>query len=379
MDYRLRSCIRLWLAKRLSGVESSSRPVDLEVCIFKPDRIGDFILSIGAIRSLLKHFGETECLLVISPYAADIAELEFANTPRVVIPAFGGVMLWEALPAYLNQRRKLSQYRFQKLVCLRHQRFLFHDVALSWIRADTSYGVKDDMLSARPEEASISAYEFSTLIEYPKTAPEKLCREIEAHRSVLKMVKPIRTEAQDILPAFEKVKTSSSGRFLVSPYGRGPIKNYPNKGLIEAIAMVDAELNIPIGICVGPSDRMRAQALVAELGEVCDPDVEVLETLSLVEYIDAIAQALVVLSVDTATAHIAVALDKPTVVLLGGGHYGIFGPWFRSAKQVWLSNQMDCFGCNWKCIHPEPYCITKVTPISIFESICGVISTGRHG
>ena len=56
----------------------------------------------------------------------------------------------------------------------------------------------------------------------------------------------------------------------------------------------------------------------------------------LVEFLNLIAGAELILTVDTAAAHFATALDRACVVLFSGLHSGMFGPWRRSARQRWL-------------------------------------------
>jgi hypothetical protein len=54
---------------------------------------------------------------------------------------------------------------------------------------------------------------------------------------------------------------------------------------------------------------------------------------------------------------------------MGGGNYGEFGPWRHSPRQVWLTERMDCFGCDWHCIHPAPYCLTHVPTATLMEAV----------
>ena len=97
------------------------------------------------------------------------------------------------------------------------------------------------------------------------------------------------------------------------------------------------------------------------------------------DLIEALAGSTAVLTSETATAHLAAALDLPMVCLLGGGHYGCFAPWSRSERQIWLSHPMDCYDCRWECIHPQPYCITKISANGIVDALRRVISarTGK--
>jgi ADP-heptose:LPS heptosyltransferase len=90
---------------------------------------------------------------------------------------------------------------------------------------------------------------------------------------------------------------------------------------------------------------------------------------SLVEFAQRVADAKAVLTVETSTAHLAAALDKPAVILIGGGHFGLLGPWQRSSKQRWLTNQLPCFGCDWRCIYPEIRCLSEIPPSAVARAL----------
>jgi len=77
-------------------------------------------------------------------------------------------------------------------------------------------------------------------------------------------------------------------------------------------------------------------------------------------------QSELVFATESALAHLSVALRRPTVAILGGGHYGLFAPWGTSAVPVhWIQNQVDCYGCNWSCIQPRAICIQDIPPAEI--------------
>ena len=68
---------------------------------------------------------------------------------------------------------------------------------------------------------------------------------------------------------------------------------------------------------------------------------------------------------ETGLAHIAAAVSVPTVVLVGGGHFGRFFPYPSRSNLVVLP--MDCFGCQWRCKHPRTHCVEDISP-SLIES-----------
>ncbi|KWT87083.1 glycosyltransferase [Candidatus Magnetominusculus xianensis] len=67
-----------------------------------------------------------------------------------------------------------------------------------------------------------------------------------------------------------------------------------------------------------------------------------------------------VLSSDSAAAHIATAVGTPNVVVLGGGHFGRFFPYSRLTTAVCLP--LECYRCDWRCRYEEKFCITAITP-----------------
>src|SRR6202453_3980503 len=98
------------------------------LCIFKPDGVGDFVLATGAIRLLLNHFGPDNCVLVICPMARALADMEFPQTPKVIVPLFRFSLRPRLFWAAIQPRNILGTLRFDKLVCLRHQRSRFQNL-----------------------------------------------------------------------------------------------------------------------------------------------------------------------------------------------------------------------------------------------------------
>lgn len=73
-----------------------------------------------------------------------------------------------------------------------------------------------------------------------------------------------------------------------------------------------------------------------------------------------IRRSRLLLSSDSAAAHIAAAVDTPNVVVLGGGHFGRFFPYSRLTAAVCLP--LECYRCDWKCRYEEKFCITAIAP-----------------
>jgi len=343
--------------------------------LVKVDRLGDFVLAVSAIRRALAHYGAEQCLLVISPQVEPFAAREFPRTPRLVLPPAVGHkrLLGEGRKA----RRLLRGISCEEVVCFRHQRWDWDELLLLWLGGRRCH-VLDDA-GNRELFAAQNTYVFPARerVEFvlPPPAPEtpggpRGCRELEMHRQLLAAVTGRAVNLEEILPRFEQIGSGAvATRIVVAPLGSDPIRDFPAALLVEALRALRTQSSSPVALVGDPSQRPRLLQLVEVLRAAGLTNVECAAPMSVVEFAEAVAQAELVLTVETSTAHLAAAFDRPAVVLIGGGHFGQFGPWRRSARQVWVTQAMDCFGCNWRCIHPAPYCLTRIAPKALQDAV----------
>lgn len=76
--------------------------------------------------------------------------------------------------------------------------------------------------------------------------------------------------------------------------------------------------------------------------------------LSAMKYSMLIRNASAMLCGDTGPAHLAIALNTPTVIILGGGHYGNYFPYPASTvptvnNVTYVTSKKDCYKCDWEC------------------------------
>jgi len=348
--------------------------------IFKVDAIGDFVLSLSAIRLLTEQCGEERCCLVLSPTVAQIAKQEF---PGVQVVALGATnyagSIRSIIPRLPDDRKKLSRIGGDRLVVLRHQRAPYHHLLLSWIRASERFGIEDTQPSwIQPYNRTSFTSRLTHTVPAPPCGPggpqaTGVCRELQLHSDLLSAVLSSPVKASELLPSFTRAQATGDACFLVAPFAGDPIKNYPVSQLVKILCATQPRLSVPLRIAGSPAQRGLLQALSRELKDAGVSEVDICCPDALSQYVNMVASARLVLTMDSATAHIATALDRPTVVILGGGHYGQFGPWQKSEKQIWLTHPMDCFHCNWQCIHPQPQCIVSISADAVTEAIMSVI------
>lgn len=341
-------------------------------CIVKHDRIGDFVLATGAIRSLVQHYGEKEVLLVISPFGEEIARAEFPGTDRLVVPAFGFSLLKEIVPAAWKHRSRFSGLSCETLICLRYSRSFYENMVLGWIHADHSFGANSPGVYAKPEEPEVAPFSFDCEPPYAKEPDAQTCREVRTHGEIL--AQATGTGGSSPLPVLS-IPTEEREEVVLCPFSSVELKslNFPAflEGLISIRSSLGGEWRCILPYA--PTDQNRVDDLMVPLKGMGLSDwISPVTTKSLEEYFSRIAKGGLIISADSAAAHVATALDKRALLFLGGGHYGDYAPWQRSSRQKWLTHHTDCFGCGWKCVHPEPYCLSSIRTddiLSAFENV----------
>jgi ADP-heptose:LPS heptosyltransferase len=80
--------------------------------------------------------------------------------------------------------------------------------------------------------------------------------------------------------------------------------------------------------------------------------IDLIGVTSMPELLDILKHAACVISNDTGPAHLAIALGAPTVVVVGGGHFGSFVPYPEAARPPharFVFEEMPCYHCFWRC------------------------------
>ena len=323
--------------------------------VFKVDRIGDFFLSLGALHALLDNdSGKTA--LVVSHDVHKLACIEFPNVSVVPIYYRTG-RFSEILRMFLTSR--LLGLTGSELVCLRHQRINFHNLAMRAIRSQSSYGYK---ISQPSVSSSFVPYVFTYLSTKSTTVSAGLCHEIMRHKHVLELL----GIPPPLLPFCDYLgKINMTSRIIIAPLGGNSIRDIPATLLDFIVRSIRRNSSMPIAICCAPMQLSRLEKLVIDAKVQCSINAD----LSIDTYINWIASASLVVSADSASAHMAATFDRPLVGLIAGGHDCEFVPWKHSNRQHWLTKRVDCFNCDWKCIYPTPICLHDINKKQIDEAI----------
>jgi heptosyltransferase-2/heptosyltransferase-3 len=111
----------------------------------------------------------------------------------------------------------------------------------------------------------------------------------------------------------------------------------------------------------GPDEREAAAAIAAEMGPgraVCAAGLPLLETFALV------AEADLVITLDTAPVHIAATMGTPVVALYGPGDATMWSPLGVPYRAI--IGDSPCLGCKSpRCFQDRHYCMEAITPAAV--------------
>ncbi len=325
----------------------------VKLAIFKPDGLGDFVLALSGIRLLVERFGPENTAIVVTRTVEPLAKSECPGCRIIAIP-YTPSGLRRNLLSLWRARQALRSFEPGVVVSMRHQRDRFYQLLFSAMRWQRCYVIENLLRKWLPpsyfwlENRSFQRT-GTNVIDFPIDAPEGLCLELEAHRRMVSSVIGEDVSVDAIKPTLSACVTSEP-ILLVSPLGSIPEKTYPFPKLAEAIAQIPRIHELLVVLCGSRRQATALESLRRQLNQVGISHAEIRCSDTVVEFVRFVGTAQAVITVDTAAAHIATSLDKPTAVIFGGVYYGLYGPWSRSSRQQWVLPPLET---EQRALHPS--------------------------
>jgi ADP-heptose:LPS heptosyltransferase len=208
------------------------------------------------------------------------------------------------------------------------------------------------------------------LIPYP-ALPCDLPLDIEANRLVVEALLGRGVTRQEVLPRLRSATWSGAGGFwLLCPFSSTAAKDYTAEAWADALAQV-TDLLPPGGLRLagGPSQKAPLHTMAGTLRARGLGPVEVVEPGPLADFPSVVAQAALVLTVDTAAAHFACALDAPCIVVSANRQPGVYGPYSTDGRQVWLMADRHTLGKRrWR---------ETLLPVAVADAIPRALARGE--
>lgn len=302
------------------------------------------MLATGGLRLLAAEFGEQNLLICVRSVIVPFARSQFPQATVIELPTAAERKtlnlfvrnFFYCLPLWF----KLRTTPVDAAVCLRSMRnyletFLFYSAKTKRFFAPENILLRPEKKVRGYVEGAARRFFQPELVPYPDKAGE-IPLELEAHRSLVARILDRPVEASEVLPVLRPTLEQNDNWWICAPVTTAS-KVYPFPLWKEIFNALKPESLTRKILLVGSQDQHTALTELEGLlqdAEIAGARVHI--PGDLVDLMNLIGAAELILTVDTAAAHFATALDKSCVVLFSGLHQGMFGPWCRSGRQRWL-------------------------------------------
>jgi ADP-heptose:LPS heptosyltransferase len=162
---------------------------------------------------------------------------------------------------------------------------------------------------------------------------------------------------------------------VIAPGARIRLKAWPVSRFTEISYRIATRTTLRV-VLVG---EMAELAEAQELRNMFPKPIDLIGHLDINALIAVLKHARIVITNDTASAHMGAALRVPTICVVGGGHPRRFVPYPQEAAAAGIQltgvyKQMPCYGCNWRCIFPLSAaecapCISEVSVDMVWNAV----------
>lgn len=324
-----------------------------QILVVRIDAVGDFVLWLDAARALRKMYPPSEYRIVL---AGNLQWVDLAKSTTYfdeIIPVDRNKLFW-SLIYRCEIWRTIRKTVFHLVVNPTYSRdFNVDDSLVRISRACRRIGFIGDATNQPPWKKKISDRWYTELVAVPTDYPlmelernSALIRYLGAgsfRAGIPKIVSPPRKREQHRLS------------IVIVPCASDRIKQWPVQKFVALVRMIQSSDPVDIYVCGAPGEEATGEVVSreAEKGKG-EGRVELLAgKTSLLEYVDIISRADLVIGNDSSAIHIATAVGTPSVCIAGGGHFGRFVPYKLEGKAdgplpLVVVHPMDCFPCRYR-------------------------------
>ncbi len=364
------------VSKLLEGAKS--------IILFKPDGIGDYILWSRFIQECSQRYPDSKITVVCCAPTGELVQRMFPNFRVIQIPQRPKDILGFIGMLCCNPRLILVGQQ-DVLLDLRPHRATWELLYVILLRANGKIGLQRSAATLRG--AVLPENRFYNLLVVPRASTPAQdegfeCAEFGLVRQFSSFLwgSAMTPTLPDLrMFSWPQPKLPTGKRhWVIGPFSGNAIRDYPMVRWREVFQQLAPSLSPDsLLICGAASQSDKAEEFGKMMQDIL-PVTNLCGRLTLAETAGLLLESELVFATESALAHLSVALRRPTIVILGGGHFGLFAPWgMKIAPVRWMTNQVDCYGCNWACIHSSAICIQNIPTSKIVEAATELIVKAR--
>jgi ADP-heptose:LPS heptosyltransferase len=162
-----------------------------------------------------------------------------------------------------------------------------------------------------------------------------------------------------------KIQRSNHNKIIViNPLSDLEAKNWPSRNYHNLISHVQGDDYLLIFLGTR-KQRKKIEAMIGNFQNIVNlaGDLSIPESAALIYLAD------LYIGNDSGFTHIAKALNKPLIAIIGCGSYNSFFPYLKKENEFLLYHDVECKGCHWRCIHERRYCLEEITPTQVYHLV----------
>lgn len=371
-------------------------------------RLAFYFFDAAALKFIKKpkKSGGKKKVLIVFPFALGdcVMFLSSAGCIRDMYPADE----WEVVAACNGPYAELFKTAFDRVITcnftkasvapgdrlkmLKIMRSEYFDVAIDPIGANVCSpnvyatnavcaGEKIGVLLRQDKKLQCPAWLRRKAYDKILTMPEKDMHKIRHYYKVFEMLSGRKYEPRVAsLPVGNTVELPEKF-FIVYPSASIPVKQWPVDRYAAVTRKIYEKLGCPLVICGTGLDKEISEQLIGMLPDI--PVVNIIGKTSVMQFVEVIGRAQLVLTNDTSVYHIAVATGRRTCVVSGGYVYDTFldylsngyGEYVESHTRV-VAHRSECMNCDNSCIHKVDVtypCVEENTAEEVQQAVLELI------
>ncbi|MBI3881508.1 MAG: lipopolysaccharide heptosyltransferase II [Verrucomicrobia bacterium] len=336
----------------------------MKILILKPSSLGDVVQALPVLRLAKRRWPAAEIFWWIDEGIADLlrGDPDLAGLFLFRRKRWGKPWHW---PEMIASIREMRAHRFDLVLDLQG---LLRSGGFAWLAGGArTIGVDDlregarafyDAAVARPGRLS-HAVDWYLAVARAAGIPTDAAFEWLPERPVVEEVMA------------EKWSIGAHRWVILNPGARWLNKRWPAEHFAAAVCLLAREFpNVRFAILGGREDAPLAEQIAATLPERC---LNLAGQTSLMEMVEWIRLAEVVVTNDTGPMHVAAALRKPLVGLFGPTEPRRTGPYGQLANCLQLS--LPCVPCmKGSCAYEKPReCLRAITPAVVAQRVAAML------
>jgi ADP-heptose:LPS heptosyltransferase len=334
------------------------------------DLIGDFVIWLDAAKELKKLYPNKYIVLYAHSSWASLAE-QLSYWDQVIavdVPRLRSDDLYR-----LGFLIKTHRCGFAIAIQPTYSREYVGDVVVRATQAEQRIAHLGDCNNITTERKLLSDTWYTRLIRTTGFPEVELTVNAELIRALGDRKFKSRLPSIPALQELPASLTIDGPYCVIVPGASWAAKIWPVENFAMVAQRIREQYRLKIVLCGTASE----QSLCQQLARTCGGDIaDFSGQTTLIELVELIRRAVLVIANDSSSVHIAAATDTHAVCILGGGHYGRFLPYQLESPSTdrrlptVINDLMSCYGCHWRCqyLNDEVQfvpCVSNVTLESV--------------